>query len=48
MRGPRGDPDGAEFSLADDELLNTFPPDNDLSCVAEDTEKRSTSGRTST
>ena len=32
--GPEGDPDGAEFSLADDELAYVFPSDGSTACVA--------------
>jgi flavin-dependent dehydrogenase len=34
MEGPRGDPDGPEFSMGDDELVYAFPSDGDLTCVA--------------
>jgi flavin-dependent dehydrogenase len=32
--GPDGDPDGAEFSLVDDELVYVFPSDAGLTCIA--------------
>jgi flavin-dependent dehydrogenase len=34
LEGPEGDPDGPEFSLADDELVYVFPSDGGLACVA--------------
>jgi len=34
MPGPEGDPDGPEFSLADDELVYVFPSDGGTACVA--------------
>ena len=34
MAGPRGAPDGPEFSFADDELLYAFPSDAGMTCVA--------------
>ena len=34
MEGPRGAPDGPEFSLGDDELVYAFPSDAELTCVA--------------
>lgn len=34
LRGPEGDPDGPEFSLADDELVYVFPSDAGIACVA--------------
>jgi flavin-dependent dehydrogenase len=34
MLGPRGEPDGPEFSLGDDEMLYAFPSDADMTCVA--------------
>ncbi len=34
LGGPRGDPDGPEFSLGDDELAYVFPSDAQMACVA--------------
>lgn len=34
LDGPEGEPDGPEFSLADDELVYVFPSDAGLACVA--------------
>lgn len=34
FEGPHGDPDGPEFSLADDELAYVFPSDGGTACIA--------------
>jgi flavin-dependent dehydrogenase len=34
LEGPRGAPDGPEFSIADDEMVYAFPSDGGITCVA--------------